>query len=257
MALHVPINYINERKQSAESMKAIALYLKIKKRWKNGCVYAYTPDKLSVIKVSNYEARKYVGCMVRLGLAERQKNGTLKLHSFRTLKEDGRRSKPMSVHFTDSLKTVVTKLRYAILKDQLIDRQTYIKNINSDLVLLDKKEFTRGDGTKISMKATLRRMKKLKKRGHDFSCPETVDVKIGAGYRKMAMICGLSTASMKEMFKTLTKWRYIKGIRYLIVEQDLDANVASAAIRFDAEDRGRMWIRGSRVFKHLGTEILL
>jgi hypothetical protein len=255
----IQLDFIESIKDNHSEMKAFALYLKIKSRYKSSVVYNYSPEKLSKdFNVSIYEARKYVAEMCRMDLCVRQyaKDTRLYLTSFRNLKitEKGKRE-ILNIHATDKIKNVVVKLRYVLLRYHLINKQLYIKNAYTDVVNLEARKGASGYSFQ-DKKRILRKVKKLNRIGYSFLCPEKVSVKIYAGYRKMASICGCSVDSVLAMLLALKRMGYIKGFLQLI--EQTDKNV----LEYEFSDmrnttRGHVFAFNNTVYIHRGTQILM
>jgi hypothetical protein len=241
--LKVDTSYLDSIKSNHNYMKAFSLWLKLKVRYKNGIVYKYNPEQLSKdFKISCYQTRKCINDLITLGLIT--KNGRcLLLKSFRTIRQGNKVQKEIEVHMTDSICSVVTKLQFALLKANLIDKQLHLKKTYTNF---DEFNYSKSDYGQ--WKRDYRNLSKL---GYDFT--EKVDVKIHAGYRKMALLMGVSQSSVRKLLDQFIRWKYIKGINYFI-EKLFNIDYKSFMVfKKVAGDGEFLFYKDGGVFKHKGT----
>jgi hypothetical protein len=224
-------------------MKAFSLYLKFKIRYRNGMIYNYNPETISKeFKISTYQARKCLGDLKKLELV-RVSGKTVLLNSFKHIKSGNKVRKEVNIHMTDSMSVVVTKLQFALLRYNLIDKQLYIKK-----TLTNFDDIAHSKGENIKAKRAYRKLVKL---GYSYS--ENVNVKICAGYRKMAKIMGISTSSVRTVLWKLIKWKYIKGIKYLIEKMfNIDYGTFISTRKYID---GFSFYKAGCVYRHNGTLI--
>lgn len=256
--LFIPISCIEKCKDKPKEMKALSLYLKMKLRYRNSVMYDYSPNNISTLfNISNYEARVFVGEMIRLKLAKKQtykKEIRMILTSFKKLKEDSRHVARINVHMKDKLDVVVIKLRHTLLRFNVLNKQQYIRRVYTDLVKLDLHKVSKDCNHRKSIK----RMKRLKKLGYDFTNPEKVNIKSCVGYRKAAEVCGLSVASVKPFLQRLKNWGYIKGFSSLVEERpDISVNDLFNMNKYGFNGVEYLFIKNNIVYHHKGTQICL
>lgn len=254
-------------------LKALALFLLIKRSFVNSTVYGYTPEKLTkIINVSNYHARILVNKLIRWGLLYIE-GDNLRAVSYKNLRicqqtYKGAESK-LTIHRTDSLSVVVTKLRFSLLKKHVIQKQSHIVNF---LDSLNKVETSRngGHGNKMSKdeyhkttKYIKKNMKKLRKwYGQDWSVTEGREESIICGYRRIGSILGISQGSVKVFLQKIKDWNYIKGFAPCMEEiQNLTSDELDASGGFGSADKiGRIGFLyldrlNNKVYLHKGTSI--
>ena len=208
--LKISANYLKTVIRNHDELKAFALYLKLKTRFKNGIVYKYSPNKISTLfNVSEYHTRKLIKILLNdLQLIEKyeyKKETRIRLKSFRVMKDSKFVEKEIHINMKDSLDTAVTKLRFTFLRYEIFDKQQYIKDTYTNLKKLP---------SEIDYNQLKKAMRKLKQNGYDLS--ENVSVQIYSGYRKMARYIGMSISSIKSILNKLLKWHYVKKIRPFI-----------------------------------------
>jgi hypothetical protein len=254
--LYIPVGYIEGCKDSPKKMKALALFLKLKTRYRNSIVYDYSPQKISkTFNTSDYEARIFVGEMVKMGLVEKQnyKNEVrLRLVSFRSIKEKVGHVSLINVHMTDKIDVVVIKLRHTLLRFSILNKQQYIKQVYTDLVKLDEHKAPKA----CKRKRVIKKMKGLQRLGYSFTNPENVDIKTCIGYRKAAIVCGLSVASVRPFLQRIKNWGYINGFSWYIKERpDIDTATLFSMRKYEISEKGFLFIKDNKVYQHMGTYI--
>ena len=243
----IQADYLEGIKSDKDELKAFALYLKIKVRYKKGVVYNYTPGKIAHdLRISKYEANKYVEKMCDMELCQKQyvKDETrLLIAGFKKIKvvENGTGVK-LNIHFTDKLDVVITKIRGALLRFNIINKQLYLIDYRTDLDNLD------GRCSRGKYKSFVKKHKKLREQVYN---SEKVDKNVYAGYRKMADVCGTSISSIRSLLERLTRWNYIKGWERYIEETNLAPIHINSINKYS--QRGRYFIKNGTLYLSKGT----
>ena len=248
------LEYIEEL--SLEQKKVIAFVLKIKQQFANSRIYDYSPKTLSKkIGVSEYNIKKYVGCLIKNNQAYFAGNDVV-IKSLDSIIEKNRyRSKSVLIFKDYSIKDIVSVIDLILIKRE-VNKQKFVRSLKCD------ERITSGAFT-APHQHYMTNKKYDRVRDYRKNNPQLLR---GAyekdefiGVRKLASILNVSQATASKVLKHLEHLKLIKTERKVMVCSGVFMNtfVTSEQLNDAIGGVGYYYREGNNLMLDKGTKITL
>lgn len=185
--------------------RALALYIKGKKAYKNSCVYNWNYSSLSQrMGLSIYIVKKYIPILMAKGFVYEHNENLIfkslkKLTDYNSTKLSKRYWYKLDIKFKDSLGTILNEIYLVHIKQNIAHQKYHIRNKTDYL----KAQSPNG-------KIAKKRYKKIKQYVRDNGEPGKVSTETILGMRKISELCNISLGKSKQLLDALEFDRKIK-----------------------------------------------
>lgn len=263
--------YIPSSVLSKIDIKSLAIYIKARRLYRNRIFYNYTPERLSTnLGCSVYRARlamrdlKKAGLFTKLTCGVNKKDHVLfsTLKSFQEKYKEDKRDYSLSIDVNrfDSVDVIIDKIRFAIIKQNIIDRQQYrirgyvaLHNVDNKKIPIEERQ------EMYKFLCSWRRS--LKRRGLGLEDLENVDDRITVGYRRISELIGISIASVRDFLTRMIRTGYLDGFKPLVKRYMFTHEHAfkyrSEFVTKDKNTPCHQYICNGYLYQHYGTELEL
>lgn len=250
--LYFRYNVLASLVTEADKLKALSLYLIMKRFRSNGKYFNYKEGDLTKqINISLYEERKFVPIGIRLGLL-RMCGPNLECISFAKLNKQysEQRSNIIYVYIkkNDTIKNVVSKLRSLVVKKELFNPQQF---------RISQKEALQNDAGRLKRgrRMSYAERKKVIESSVAIGGVENLIVKdITAGYRRISELLNVSIGCVRGVLNQMRQNGYIGNFFSKIECTDLDANLLKYHDRTEIAEYGYLFVKNGSMFRHYGTK---
>ena len=236
-----------------DEQRALALFFKAKKAYKNSCYYDWTYKSLSEkLRLSVYIVKKYIPILIDKGFAYEHNGNLIFKSTFKIINdnEDCVYKKgwhELNIKFNDSLGTILNEIYLVSIKQELSHQQYHIQK-KTDCNLAQKENAYISKNKK----------RQIKDYVNEYGLPGEVSQDTVLGLRKIANICNISLGKANKIIKELESKGKIKTkVISTVLKKDVSEKYLDVLRDAYKNEIGHFFVKNGILMSIIGTSIIL
>ena len=233
--------------------RALALFFKAKKAYKNSCYYNWSYSSLAKkLNLSIYIIKKYIPILIEKGFVYEHGDNLIFKSTYKIVNKDndGFSKKgwyELKIKFKDSLGTILEEIYLAQIKQEISHQEYHIRN-KADYQLAQSENGYISKG----------KIKHVKKYVKEFGKPGKVLKDVVLGSRKISQICNISLGKTNSVINNLEKSKKIKTkVLYNIIDRNVNGKYLDAIRDAYKNEIGYLFVRNGALISIIGTSIII